>query len=187
MAELLFALEAAQENTDTAMILGEAQFALDLIHRHQRHHRHPLETSGGCLPDIGEPAVVGLADRVLANRIERPGTQEHGRVEHLNVDLKLVHVLEPRGDVAHLARFLRGVGADVAFHRLHPAVDDPEFLLLAAMIVGNDDVVGFLGADPRLETAEFRVEILERGLAFDHMGIGVYGSHGGLPSLFLLC
>ncbi len=132
--------------------------------------------------NIGEPAVVAAADGDLPDRLLGDLLDEHGRVEHLDIDAELVHMLEPRRDIFHLASFLRRAhdpagalshvvhflgGHDDAYQAANFAIDEP--ILGAAATARLDDhrpvlLVGF-------------VHIVPGPFALDHMGVGIYSRH----------
>src|SRR6476646_1023816 len=56
--------------------------------------------------DIGEPAIVGAANRDLSFGRIRNALNKNRWVQDMNVDPEVVHVPEPSFDVLHLARFL---------------------------------------------------------------------------------
>ena len=131
-------------------------------------------------PDLGEPAVVALHQGLLHAGLVRVRPDEEGRVEHLNIDVELVHMPEPRVDVAHLARRLRRVVADVLVLGDQPAVADPELLLRILAVVGGDAHAGGLGDDHRRVAAVGFVHELPGVGRFEDMGVGIDGAHGEL-------
>src|SRR5262249_2877452 len=100
----------------------------------------------------------------------RIGPEKHRRVEHLDVDFQLVHVLDARGDVRHLARLARRVAADISCLAVKPAVDQPR-LASAVGVVGCSD---YFWAELALG-----VEHIVPGVfALQNMSIRVDDSHG---------
>ncbi len=88
---------------------------------------------------------------------------------------------EPGGDILHLARFPRRVGADIAFLGQHPVVHEPEATLRHLHLAG-DGAVRVGGLDhQRAVFLEFRFQKIERAFALDDMRIGVDRPHGGSP------
>ncbi len=86
-------------------------------------------------------------------------------------------MLEPGGDVAHLARFLGGVGADIAFHRLNAAVDHPEAFLRAALVAEHGVAIDQLDDHGPVFLMGL-VHILEGLRGLDDMRVGVDTTHG---------
>jgi hypothetical protein len=64
--------------------------AVDVDHRHDRN---PLEPSLPPAANIDQPLVVAAADRILDFDFCGERAQEQRRIEHLRVDLQLVHML----------------------------------------------------------------------------------------------
>jgi hypothetical protein len=54
---------------------------------------------GLLVPCIGNPSVVALAERDLTVGVVCDRAQKDGRVKHLNVRAKFIHVLDSRGNV----------------------------------------------------------------------------------------
>src|SRR6266567_9598848 len=168
--------QASDEDTAGAVLLAEGEFLARRVHGAQGRHHGPAQAALALFPDIGEPAIVAAAERDFDRGILSPGAQEHRRVEHLDVDIERVHVIETRLDVAHLAGHIGGVGADIVLLGLEPPIDDPELPLDAAFIAFRMLALD-LADDPRFEMAKFRVDIVECGHRLDDVGIGINGSH----------
>lgn len=83
------------------MILGKAQFLAELVHRAQRRHDGPTQSSLAPLPDFSEPTIVTARRRKIEARVVGDGAQQQGRKQDLDFDLELVHVPEARIHVAH--------------------------------------------------------------------------------------
>src|SRR5207244_7706964 len=62
--------------------------------RLQRQYADPTQAALALLPDIGQPAIVALADRDLRLWAVGHPLQEEGGPEHLDIHPKLIHVLE---------------------------------------------------------------------------------------------
>ena len=136
---------------------------LDRLHR---QHRDPEQPVGIGLAVIGQPAVVGAAQRARQfGIVHRAGEQPHARIEKGRVDAVEIHVgdalvrIEPAGAallVFHFGRF------DLALARPDPA--DPAHALLAAEQLPLDVelFLAGLGIDhqPRRPVAEFRVHVV---------------------------
>jgi len=100
------------------------------------------------------------------------GPQEQRREQDLDVDLELVHVLQPTLDVAHLADIERQMFVEIDAAVKHPAVDQPILRPAAA----RRDQVG----------PQFVVFDIGPGLvALNHMSVGVDGGHGQPPEPIL--
>ena len=93
----------------------------------QRQHRHPAQPLRRLFPDIDQPAVIAPRHSQLDFRPARERPQKNRRIEHLDIDIELVHVFEAGFDVFHLARFSRGIVADIARLADIGAVDQPRF------------------------------------------------------------
>lgn len=116
-------------NPAGAVRLAELKLFTAFVHVEQMGHHRPAQPIRGLLPDIHQPPVIAADQGVFDFRRRGPCPQKHGRVEHLHIDAKLIHVFEAALDVFHLARALGGVGADIAFLGQHAIVHEPEFPL----------------------------------------------------------
>ncbi len=150
---------------ETEVAAGECHLLdrmLDRLHRHHRDAEQPVRVG---LAVIGEPAVVGAAQRARQLRVvHRAGEQPHARIKKGGVDAVEVHVgdalvrVEPAGAaliVFHLGRLDRALA--------RPDTADPAHALLAAEQLALD--VELLGAGrgiddkPRRPVAEFGVHV----------------------------
>ncbi len=150
---------------ETEIAAGELHLLDRVLDRLHRHHRDPEQPVRVRLAVIGEPAVVGAAQRARQlGVVHRAGEQPHARIEERGVDAVEVHVgdalmrIEPAGAalvVFHLGRLDRALArADAA---------DPAHALLAAEQLALD--VELFGAgrgvdnEPRRPVAELRVHV----------------------------
>lgn len=92
MAQAFVVHQAAHEDTAGAAGIGKLDFRDHARRIDHRHHGDPLEPplAFGC--DIDEPLVVASADRVLDFRSCRERPEKQRRIEHLDVDVELVHM-----------------------------------------------------------------------------------------------
>ena len=99
-----------------------------LVDVEHRRERHPAEAPAGGLRGVGHPAVVCAGQGGVHLRARGEPAEEERGVEHLHVNVQLVHVGEPGGDVGQLSRRLHRPRAHVVAPAAQPgaAVDEPE-------------------------------------------------------------
>jgi hypothetical protein len=93
MAEALVVDQAAHEDAAGAVGFGELDLGDHARRIDHRHHGNPLKPAFAPGTDIDQPLVVTAADRVLDFGSCRQRPEKQRRIQHLNVDIELVHVL----------------------------------------------------------------------------------------------
>ena len=120
VAEQALAIGAAYHHADGAEPLSASELGDRARHVVERDRRDPLEALGADRALLGDPGVVGAAERLAELRVDgQLRRDEQRRIDDLEVDALLLDVAKPLLDVAHLdARDVLGLpGADLGARR----------------------------------------------------------------------
>src|SRR6266850_5521175 len=93
IAQAPIRFQASQVHAARAMLLAELELIGDATHVKQRWYNHPTKSVRRLGDDIGHPAVVAAANRKIDLGAARRRKNKNRRIDHLNVDAELVHVL----------------------------------------------------------------------------------------------
>ena len=118
------------------------------------------------------PTINKLCDMLAAKgeidfRPARGGENEDRWINHLYVDVQLIHVLDADTEIAHLARFSRQILFHVA-PRHQSAIDEP--IVYRWIAVRRAD-------DSRFKLALGFQHVTPGGFILDHMSVGIDGQH----------
>ena len=167
IVQRVIGFEPAHEDDAGAIAVRPTELVQSFVHSHQRKLNGPAQTVLGLGPDVGHPAIVGTAQRELDPRIIRDGPQEKCRIEDLNGGADLVHVLQPRVDVGHLARLLGSIFTYVVPAADHPPADEPKASRLARRHIHRER--------HRPIATILAFQVIPSLLAFNHVRVGIDG------------
>jgi hypothetical protein len=123
MAEALVVDQATAEDAASPIGLGEPDFFDGTCHVDHWNHGDPAQPPFSFVTDINQPLIVTSADRPLDFGFGGQWAKKQRRIKNLNVDFKLVHVLETAFNIAHLPNRLGQTVVDIDTAVKHPSVD----------------------------------------------------------------
>ena len=178
VGEEAVAFQRLHTDGDGAVLLGEPNLVDGFVDHEVWDDAGPAEAALALLPDVGEPLVPGAAEGCLSFGPSGDGFEPDGVVEYLNVDTKLVHVVEAHLYVVHLAGFFGCTHGPASV--LGNLLD---LLLAEGREVGSaefaiyEPIVTYAfigrGVEQGAELLFRRLQIVPSAFSFHHMGIGV--------------